>query len=60
MVLNPMPLFDQASSFSVTPKITNGLREPGNSAVADWSLSASSPKVFLLPGVGGVPSTKRN
>jgi len=57
MVLNPMPLFDQASSFSVAQNYQRASMEPGNSAVADWSLSASSPKVFLLPGVGGVPST---
>ena len=57
MVLNPMPLFDQANSGSIAQNYQRTSMEPGNSAVADWSLSASSPKVFLLPGVGGVPST---
>lgn len=57
MVLNQMNLFDMNSSSSVAENYQRANKEPGQSSATDWSLSANSPRVVLLPGSGGVPST---
>lgn len=39
------------------PSIQGQMSHSQSGAGQDWSLSASSPKVFLLPGASGMPST---
>ena len=44
---------DQMSVFGLQPQMSHSTGSTGT----DWTLSATSPKVFLLPGSTGMPST---